>query len=163
MSQEISVAPKERINIVYKSATGNQQEQVELPLKLLVVGDFTNGQTATPVSERLPININKINFNAVLNDQKISLNLSVPDRLTPNAPADATLAVGLDIHSLEDFEPDHLATHVPELNKLLSLRDALKGLKAPLGNVPAFRKRLAEIIADDSARQKILQELNITA
>lgn len=163
MSQEISVAPKERINIVYKSATGNQQEQVELPLKLLVIGDFTNGQTATPVSERLPININKINFNAVLNDQKISLNLSVPDRLTPNAPADATLAVGLDIHSLEDFEPDHLATHVPELNKLLSLRDALKGLKAPLGNVPAFRKRLAEIIADDSARQKILQELNITA
>lgn len=160
MSQDISVAPKERINIVYKSAVGDQQEQVELPLKLLVLGDFTNGVMANNLSERKPIDINKINFNAVLKDQKIQLALNVADRLSTDP--DATLSVQLDIGSLQDFEPDHLANNIPELKKLLTLRDALKGLKAPLGNVPAFRKRLAEIVIDDSARKQILAELNIT-
>ena len=160
MSQDISVAPKERINIVYKSATGEQQEQVELPLKILVVGDFTNSVMNNTLSERKPININKINFNAVLKDQKIQLALNVPDRLSKEA--DASLSVKLNINTLEDFEPDHLANNIPELKKLLALREALKGLKSPLGNVPAFRKRLAEIVGDDATRQQILTELNIT-
>ncbi len=161
MSQEISVAPKERINIVYKSAVGDQQEQIELPLKLLVLGDFSFGAATTSLSDRNAININKINFNAVLKDQNVALALQVPDRLSTD-PA-ATLSVNLNINTLEDFEPDHLVTNIPELNKLLDLRNALKGLKAPLGNVPAFRKRLAELIENASTRQQILDELAISA
>lgn len=38
MAKEGSVAPKERINITFKPATGNAQEEIELPLKLLVLG-----------------------------------------------------------------------------------------------------------------------------
>ena len=38
---EGSVAPKERVNIVYKSSVGDQTEEVELPLKLLMLGDYT--------------------------------------------------------------------------------------------------------------------------
>ena len=41
MSRDGSVAPKERINIRYVPATGDAQEDVELPLRMLVVGDFT--------------------------------------------------------------------------------------------------------------------------
>ena len=41
MSKEGSVAPKERVNIVYKPATGNAQEEVELPLRILMAGDYT--------------------------------------------------------------------------------------------------------------------------
>ena len=33
MADDGSVAPKERVNIVYKPATGDAQEQVELPLQ----------------------------------------------------------------------------------------------------------------------------------
>lgn len=35
-----SVAPKERINIKYVPATGDQQAEIELPHKMLVLGDF---------------------------------------------------------------------------------------------------------------------------
>ena len=35
-----AVAPKERINIVYQPATGGRKEQIELPLKVMVLGDF---------------------------------------------------------------------------------------------------------------------------
>ena len=36
-----SVAPKERVNITYKPATGDQKSEVELPLKMLFLGDYT--------------------------------------------------------------------------------------------------------------------------
>jgi len=36
-----SVAPKERVNIRYKSALDGQQEDVELPLRILMLGDFS--------------------------------------------------------------------------------------------------------------------------
>lgn len=52
MAQEGSVAPKERVNIVYRPATGDAKEDVELPLKLLAVGDFTLKETNTPVENR---------------------------------------------------------------------------------------------------------------
>ena len=41
MAKEGSVAPRERVNIVYRPATGDAQEEVELPLKFLVMSDFT--------------------------------------------------------------------------------------------------------------------------
>ncbi len=42
MATDGSVAPKERVNIVYRPATGDAQAEVELPLKLLVMGDYTH-------------------------------------------------------------------------------------------------------------------------
>ena len=37
MAQEASVAPKERVNIVYRPATGDASSEIELPLKVLVL------------------------------------------------------------------------------------------------------------------------------
>ena len=59
MAKEASVAPKERINIVYKPATGDAQEEVELPLKVVVMGDFTLRPDDTPLEERKPVNLDK--------------------------------------------------------------------------------------------------------
>ena len=63
MSRDGSVAPKERINIRYVPSTGDAQDDVELPLSMMVVGDFTARADDTPIEERTPININKNNFN----------------------------------------------------------------------------------------------------
>ena len=51
MSSQGSVAPKERVNIVYRPATGDAQAEVELPLKLLVLGDYTLRNDDTPIEE----------------------------------------------------------------------------------------------------------------
>ena len=63
---EGSVAPKERVNIVYKSSVGDQTEEVELPLKLLMLGDYTGKTSDETVEDRSPVNIDKDNFNAVM-------------------------------------------------------------------------------------------------
>ena len=81
MSKESSVAPTERVNIVYKPATGNAQEQVELPLKILMMGDFTGQADDTPLEQRAPINVDKGNFNEVMAQQNLKVTLTAADKL----------------------------------------------------------------------------------
>jgi type VI secretion system protein ImpB len=155
-----SVAPKERINITYKPATGDAQAEVELPLKLLVVGDYTQRADDRPVEERAPINVDKDNFQEVLKAQKLSLDMSVPNRLQ-SENSDESLAVSMKFESLADFEPDAIVEKIPELKSILELREALKSLKGPLGNVPDFRKKLQSLVSDEGSRSKLLAELGL--
>ncbi|TAK18475.1 MAG: type VI secretion system contractile sheath small subunit [Myxococcaceae bacterium] len=159
MSREGSVAPKERVNIVYKPATGNAQEEVELPLKIMMVGDYTLRPDDQPVENRKPINVDKDNFNQVLGEQKLELNLGVADKLS-NEPG-AEMAVNLKFKKLSDFTPEGVANQVPEMRKLLELRSALNALKGPLGNVPAFRKKIQGLLGDEEGRAKLMQELGL--
>jgi type VI secretion system protein ImpB len=159
MANDGSVAPKERVNIVYRPATGDAQAEIELPLKMLVVGDFTLREDSVPIDELKPINVNKDNFNEVLKGQELSLQFSVPNKLDEKATTDDTLSISLRFDSINDFTPDVLAERIPELRQMLELRDALKALKSPIGNLPDFRKRLQELIRDESVRTRLLEEL----
>ncbi|AGI22666.1 hypothetical protein H681_03920 [Pseudomonas sp. ATCC 13867] len=161
MAKEGSVAPKERVNITFKPATGNAQEELELPLKLLVLGDFTQRADDRKVEDRKPIGIDKNNFDEVLAKQELSLTLNVPNRLQDEA-AGEELGVSLKVNSMKDFNPASLVEQVPELKKLMELRDALVALKGPLGNAPAFRKAIESVLADDDSRDRVLGELGLT-
>jgi len=159
MAKEGSVAPKERVNIVYKSATGGAQEEVELPLKILMVGDYMGRKDDRALEERKPVNIDKSNFSKVMAEQNLSVDITVPDRLS--GEKDAALGMKLAFKSLADFEPDAIVGSVPELKKLQELRSALTALKHPLGSVPAFRKKLQSLLGDEAARQKLTTELGL--
>lgn len=160
MGRGQSVAPKERVNITYKPATGGAQEQIELPLKLVMMGDYTLSSDDRPLEDRKPINIDKDNFSEVMRNQKLSLKLNVEDKLSEE-PA-GQMAVDLKFNTMEDFGPESVAKQVPELNKLMELRAALQALKGPLGNIPEFRKKLQSLLDDVSAREKLLKELGIS-
>ena len=159
MAKESSVAPKERVNIVYRPATGDAKEEVELPLRLLVMGDFTQSPDDRMLEDREPVNIDKDNFNEVLKEQNINLNLTVPNKIS--GEPDDEMSVQLNFESMKDFEPEAIARKTPELKKLLELREALTALKGPLSNLPEFRKKLQELVKDDSAREQLLKELGI--
>jgi type VI secretion system protein ImpB len=159
MAKEGSVAPKERVNIVYKPATGDAKEEVELPLKLLVVGDFSQAADDRMVEDRDPVNIDKDNFNDVLKAQNLELKLNVADKIS--GAEDEEMGVNLKFESLKDFDPDAIVKKVPELAKLMELREALKALKGPLSNVPDFRKKVQGLVADEGARERLLKELGI--
>ena len=155
-----SVAPKERINIKYIPATGDQQAEVELPLKLLITGDFKGHGEESALEDRQPVRIDKDNINDVLTKAEVSLEMAVPCVLTNDIEND--LSINLQFKSINDFGPDAIARQVPEMNKLLELRNALVALKGPLGNTPAFRKQLQSLLADDASRQRLIRELNLT-
>jgi type VI secretion system protein ImpB len=163
MEHDGSVAPKERVNIVYRPATGDSQAEIELPLKLLVVGDFTLQKSEVPVEERKPLSIDKDNFNDVFKGQNLSLKVQVPNQLDDSADPDDQLSFDLQFESINDFTPDSLTERIPELKRMLELRDALRALKSPIGNVPDFRNRLQELIADEGTRERLLNELGVTS
>lgn len=156
-TKEQSVAPKERVNITYKSATGDAREEVELPLKLLALGDFTGRADARTIEERKPVQIDKDSFDEVLREHQVAVDLSVPNRLG----GEGELAVHLALRSMKDFEPESIARAVPEMRTLLALREQLTALKGPLGNVPAFRKKLAALLENDDARRALEAELGL--
>lgn len=158
MAKESSVAPKERVNIRFQPATGNAKEEVELPFKLLLVGDYTQRSDDRAIEERALISVDKDNFDEVLKSQSLSLDLAVPSVLD-DAAADEKLAVSLKFDRLRDFEPEQVVQQVPELRKLLELRQALVAMKGPLGNVPAFRKAIQNVLDNEGARQRLLDEL----
>jgi len=147
------------VNIVYRPATGDAQEEVELPLKVLVMGDFTGKPDDRPVEEREPINIDKDNFNEVLKAQNIQMDVSVPNRIS--GEPDEDMNVSLKFESIKDFGPEAVAKNTPELNRLMELREALGALKGPLSNIPAFRKKIQELVKDEDTREKLLKELGV--
>jgi type VI secretion system protein ImpB len=159
MAKDASVAPKERVNIRFKPATGDVKDEVELPLKMLVVGDFTQREDDTPVEDRPLAQVDKDNFEDVLKSHKLSLTLPVDDKLSEKA--DEQMAVRLKFESLKDFEPERVVEQVPEMKQLLELRNALLALKGPLGNVPAFRKQIQAAMDDGDQRKKLLGELGL--
>ena len=159
MAKDPTIAPKERVNIVYRPAIGDAKEDVELPLKMLVIGDFTGRPDDRPLERREPVSIDKDNFNEVLKAQEIALNLSVPNRLSGNA--DEAMNLSLRIEGMKDFGPEAVVEQVPELKRLLELREALRALKGPLSNVPEFRKKIQELLKDENARATLLAEIGI--
>jgi type VI secretion system protein ImpB len=159
MAKDQTVAPKERVNITYKAATGDGQEEKELPLKILSVGDYTGRPDDRQLEERKPININKDNFGEVLKEHKLSLEMNVPDKLS--GEANAELGVKLEIKSMRDFEPEGIVAQVPELKRLLELREALTALKGPMSSRRGFRKLLEGLLGDDAQRERLMKELGL--
>lgn len=156
MTQPGSIAPKERINISYQQA-GNSQEQVELPLKILVLGNYGGDPSDDFLEERKPININKDNFASVMDKSNLHLTMQVQDKIRGSQSDE--LPVSLRFGKLSDFGPESIVAQCPELSKLMQLREALTALKGPMGNIPQFRSRLREIVGDQQTRQALLGEL----
>jgi type VI secretion system protein ImpB len=159
MAKDQSVAPKERVNITYKAATGNAQEEKELPLKVLAIGDYTGRPDDRQLEERKPINIDKDNFTEVLKEHKLSVEMNVADKLS--GEANAELPVKLELKSMRDFEPEGIVAQVPELKRLLELREALTALKGPMSSRRGFRKLLEGLLADDAGRDRLMKELGL--
>jgi len=148
--------PKARVNIKLDLHTGGAQKKVELPLKLLVMGDYSNGKEQRPLSERSKIDINKNNFNSVLSEFQPSIKMAVPDTLA----ADGTdTAVSLTFNDMKDFEPEQVARQIPQLRALLAMRNLLRDLKSNLLDNATFRRELENILKDDALSDELRTEL----
>ena len=129
--------PAARVNIKLDLHTGNAKKKVELPLKLLAVGDYSNGKEQRPLSERDKIDINKNNFNSVM----------------------AEFSPAVNFKSLKDFEPEQVAKNIPQLRVLLAMRNLLRDLKSNLLDNATFRRELENILKDPTLSSELRDEL----
>ncbi|OSI14936.1 type VI secretion system contractile sheath small subunit [Neisseria dumasiana] len=148
--------PPARINIKLDLHTGGAQKKVELPLKLLVAGDYSNGQDHRPLAEREKVNVNKNNFDSVLADYNPKVNIAVKNTLAGDG---SDLNVDLNFTSMDDFHPEQIAKSVPELRALLAMRNLLRDLKSNLLDDAGFRRELETILKDESLSKELRNEL----
>ena len=139
---ESAVAPKERINIVYQPATGGRKEQIELPLKVMVLGDF-NGRKDAQLQDRSATEVSTPSVDNVMASLDVATEYTVPNTLTGKGEIKAKL----EFNSIKDLNPSAVIEQIPELKKMLGLRDALKALRAPIGNSSEFRKLVDQKVA----------------
>jgi type VI secretion system protein ImpB len=152
--------PPARVNIQLSVDKGNAQKKTELPLKMLVLGDFTQRKDDTRIAEREKININKTNFDQVME----SLNLGVKTVVSNKVKDDGSdLQVDLKIKNMKSFDPSEIVKQVPELSKLMAARNLIRDLGSNLLDNREFRKRMEGILKDKSAIDSILAELDKTA
>jgi type VI secretion system protein ImpC len=158
VNQQSSPA-RDRVNILYKDHDTSQEK--ELPLKILVIGDYTGLEDDRPLEERKPIRIDRGNFGAVMAEHGLRLRFNAPDTISGD-PND-TLAVDLKFSSFADFGPEWVAQQVPELRALIERRRNLSELKPWFDGSPSLVARIARGLADPEVRAFLRIELGFDA
>lgn len=149
--------PPARVNIQLSVDKGNAQKKLELPLKMLVLGDFTQRKDDKRISEREKININKTNFDQVMESLNLNVKTTVPNRIKNDG---SEIAVDLKIKNMKSFDPAEVVKQVPELSKLMAARNLIRDLGSNLLDNREFRKRMEGVLKDKSAMDGILAELD---
>ena len=152
--------PIARVNIKLDLHTGNASKKMELPLKLLITGDFSNGQEQRVLSEREKVNVNKNNFDSVLAEFSPSLNISVENTLAGDGSEEN---VKLTFSNMKDFTPEQVARQIPQLKAMLAMRNLLRDLKANLLDNVTFRKELETILKNPALSDELRSELSALA
>ena len=149
--------PPARVNIKLDIDKGGAQKKVELPFKMLVLGDFSQKGDSGRVVDKEKININKDNFNQVMESMDLGLNMSVENKINPGG---GDLKVDLKFKNIKDFSPLEIVKQVPQLSKLLAARNLVKDLKSNLMDNKEFRKKLEGIMHDKTAMDSLVAELD---
>ncbi|MVW86654.1 type VI secretion system contractile sheath small subunit [Pseudomonas sp. PB101] len=148
--------PKARVNIKLDLHTGDAQKKIELPLKLMVMGDYSNGKEQRPLFERKKVAVDKNNFDSVLAEYAPEIKLAVANTLMED---ESEASVDLSFQSMKDFEPEQVARQIPQLRALLAMRNLLRDLKSNLLDNATFRHELERILMDEALSDELRDEL----
>lgn len=132
-----------RVQITYDVELGGAVEKRELPLVVGVIGRFA--EPVIPLRERRFMNIDKDNFNAVMEGLAPSLELQVESTLPGRS---GFVNIDLQFKSMTDFSPENLAKQIEPLRNLLDVRSKLSDLKGRVLSNEKLRDRLAEILLE---------------
>jgi type VI secretion system protein ImpB len=150
-----------RVQITYDVEVGGATESKELPFVVGVLGDYT-GQPEQPLpklKDRKFVEIDRDNFDAVLEGMRPHLGFTVENKLSEESDA-PNLKVDLRFKSLEDFEPQNIARQIEPLRQLLELRTRLADLRGTLQGNDRLEEVLLDAVNDTEKLRQIQGEIN---
>jgi type VI secretion system protein ImpB len=152
--------PRSRITLTYRTTINGEQETVNLPLRLLMLGDFSLGSSVdrkADLEARKPRSVSGSNLDELMKDMKMSLSFQVPNRINPDVEAD--LDVTLPVVKMKSFHPDEIVHHVPKLKALRLLKKLLLEMQSSIDNQKALRNLVYQLFSDKEALKQVLAEL----
>lgn len=148
--------PKSRINIALNVETNGSQKQLELPMKLLVVGRFSADADNGNIENREKIAMSKTNIDSVMHDLAPALSMSVNNHIHKD---NSDLQLNLQFNSIKDFHPENIVNQVPELKRLVAMRNLLKELKANMIDNRTLRTELQKLASDEQTVKQLQHSL----
>lgn len=151
---------KPRVHITYDVETEGALVKKELPFVVGVVGDFAghNKESLKPLKDRRFIQIDRDNFNDVLNRMSPTLELEVENTLEDN---DSKMEVNLKFNSLADFEPAAVVNQVEPLKKLMDTRNKLRDLMTKIDRSEELENILEDVLSNTASLDKLASELEL--
>ncbi len=117
--------PPARVNIALNVDKGGAQKKLELPMKMLVMGDFSQKGDTTRLADKEKISVNKDNFNQVMESLDLGVTMSVENKLNPDG---GDIKVNLKFKDMKSFDPIEVVKQVPQLSNLLAAPQSAQGL-----------------------------------
>lgn len=151
--------PKSRITLTYKTEVEGELEEVDLPMRFLVMGDLSRGSSKDrklDLEERRLRAVDGANLDEVMADMDINLECQVPNRIDPENEEE--LEVKIPINSMRSFSPDEFSMHIPRLKGLIMLKRLLEQVQSDISNKKKFRTLLSELYANEDAFAKVMEE-----
>ena len=149
-----------RVHITYDVEIGDAIQMKEIPFVVGVLGDYS-GKPDEPLprlKDRKFIEIDRDNFNNVLEGMKPRLAFKVDNKLTDE---DTKMAVELRFKSIDDFHPERVADQVTPVRKLVEARRRLSDLLSKLDGNDRLDELLQEVIASTDSLQKLGEEAGV--
>lgn len=149
-----------RVHITYDVEVGDSIQMKEIPFVVGVLADLS-GKPDEPLpklKDRKFIEIDRDNFNNVLEGMRPRLTFKVDNKLT----ADETkMAVELRFKSMDDFHPEQVVKQVEPLRKLLEARQRLADLLSKLDGNDKLDELLQDVISSSETLKKLSQEAGV--
>lgn len=152
--------PKSRLTLKYRTEINGEPEYIDLPLRMLVMGDFSQGTSkdrGEDLEDRKLRSIEGNNLNDVMKDMGMSLEFVVDNKIDPDKSEQ--MKVNVPIDSMKSFSPNEVAKNIPKLKSLLLLKKLLMEVQANVANKKEFRKLLSDLYANEDSYRKVLDEL----
>lgn len=151
---------KPRVHITYDVETEGAVVKKELPFVIGITGDFSghNKDNLKPLKDRRFVQIDRDNFDDVLNRMNPKLALAVDNTLAEN---ESELKVELSFNSLSDFEPAAVVNQVEPLKKLMETRNKLRDLMTKVDRSEDLENILEDVLNNTASLEKLAAELDI--
>lgn len=127
-------AVTERINLTFQD---NQNNEVELPFRILVLSNITADERADDLSDHEILKVDAP-ISDILSRQNITVKLSLNNFLKPHQ--EQQLLLNYSLNNLEDFNPENLIRGIPELRQALKMHTMLSDEKVKPANLTVLLK-----------------------
>ena len=151
--------PKSRLTITYKTEVNGEPAVVNLPLRLMVLGDFSSGSSKDrelDLEERKLRSLDGRNTNEIMKDMGISLDVVVPNKINSD---EESMRVKVDFDSMNSFSPEEVAKRIPQVRSLLLLKKLLEEIQSNIANKKEFATLINHLFANKELLAKYREKL----
>jgi type VI secretion system protein ImpB len=138
--------PKSRLTLRYRTEINGEPEDIELPLRLLVLGDFSGSHTLKDsFDERKILSFDGKNLNSIIKEMKIKLQVTDSAEETHTIPID----------NVNSFLPGHIIASIKTMDEMVKAKRSLNALLSSINNSSKFRNALTALLDDPSSLESL--------